>query len=82
MRNVQKMTHNSVEPKSATDTLKTTTKSVIQKTAESTGDLIGNELPLKWQKFTWDWLTNRRKINRNAKRKDIPRKKGNTLLMR
>ena len=47
MRNVQKMTHNSVEPKSATDTLKTTTKSVIQKTAESTGDLIGNELPLK-----------------------------------
>ena len=82
MRNVQKMTHNSVEPKSATDTLKTTTKSVIQKIAESTGDLIGNELPLKWQKFTWDWSTNRRKINRNAKRKDIPRKKGNTLLMR
>ena len=74
MHNVQKRTH-SVEPKSATDTLKITTKSVIQKIAEATGDLIGNELLLKWQKFTWDWLTDRRKINRNAKRKDIPRKK-------
>ena len=30
--------------KSATDTLKTTSKIVIQKTAEATGDLIGNKI--------------------------------------
>ena len=29
---------------SATDTFKTTSKSVIQKTAEETGDLIGNKI--------------------------------------
>ena len=30
---------------SATDGLKTTSKRVIQKTAEATGDLIGNKIP-------------------------------------
>ena len=34
----------------ATDALKATSKTVVQKTAESAGDLIGNRLLLKLQK--------------------------------
>ena len=33
--------------KSATDTIKTASKRVIQKTAEATGDLIGNKIAVK-----------------------------------
>ena len=33
--------------KSTTDTIKTTSKRAIQKTAEATGDLIGNKIPDK-----------------------------------
>ena len=33
--------------KFATDALKTSSKRVIQKTAEATGDLIGNKIPNK-----------------------------------
>ena len=35
---------------SATDTLRTTSKRVIQKTAEVTGDLIGIKLLIKFRK--------------------------------
>ena len=37
--------------KSATDALKTSSKRVIQKTAEATGDLIGNKFLIVLQKF-------------------------------
>ena len=41
--------------KSATDAIKTSSKRVIQKTAEATGDLIGNKIAIKitsFKKFT------------------------------
>ena len=37
--------------KSATDTLKTSSKRVIQKTVEATGDLAGNKITNKITKF-------------------------------
>ena len=37
--------------KSAIDAIKTDSKKAIQKTAEATGDLIGNKIADKWQVF-------------------------------
>ena len=38
--------------KSATDTLKTSSKRFIQKTAEATGDLIGNKITIRISKVS------------------------------
>ena len=71
---------------SATDTLKMTSKREIQKTPETTFDLIGNKIINKIQKI----LQNSRQNNlgtvtneaKNTRRKAyISRKKGRTLLM-
>ena len=43
MHNIQKVTRDSIECKSATDTLKATSKRVIQKTTEATCNLSGNK---------------------------------------
>ena len=81
--------------KSATDTLKTTSKIVIQKTAESTGDLIGNKIDDAVAKSHDGTIT---KVSKNSQQnnsetvtnehdKEIPKekyylqKKGKKLLM-
>ena len=52
---------------SATDSLKTTSKSAIQKKAEVTGDFIGNKSAKKitsFKKFTTEWFRDSWKWNR------------------
>ena len=43
---------------SATDAFKTASKRVIQKTAETTADLIGNEIANKIMKVSKNWQQN------------------------
>ena len=45
--------------KSATDAIKTTSKRAIQKTAEATGDLVGNKIADKITSASKKYLKNR-----------------------
>ena len=73
---------------SATDALKTSTKSVIQKTAEATGDLIGNKTANKVTKVSRNSQQNNLDTfkNENDKEKHLKKdiylqKKDKKLLM-
>ena len=57
---------------SATDALKTTSKRVIQKTAEATLDLIGNRIGVKITKVS---KTSPQKIVKNEDDKEIPKER-------
>ena len=73
---------------SATDALKTSTKSVIQKTAEATGDLIGNKTANKVTKVSrnsqqnnLDTFTNENDEEKHLKKDIYLQKKDKKLLM-
>ena len=72
--------------KSTTDAIKTASKRVIQKTAEATGDLIGNKIADKIRNASKKSLAGLQNDDANneteAPKKDAYlQKKGNTLLM-
>ena len=73
---------------SATDALKTSTNSVIQKTAEATGDLIGNKTANKVTKVSrnsqqnnLDTFTNENDKEKHLKKDIYLQKKDKKLLM-
>ena len=74
--------------KSTTDAIKTASKRPIQKTAEATGDLIGNKIADKITSFSKKSPTESRSKNNDANSEiEVPKKdtylqkKGNKLLM-
>ena len=73
--------------KSATDALKTSSKRVIQKTAEATGDLIGNKIADRTTKSSKDSQQNNSETvtnqpdKKNTKTKIYLQKKDKKLLM-
>ena len=60
---------------SATDALKTSSKRVIQKTAETTGDLIGTEIVNKIAKISKTSQQNNSETVTNEHEKEIPKKR-------
>ena len=60
---------------STTNALKTTSKKVIQKTAEATGDLIGNKTTDKITKFWRSSPKNNSEIITNEYDKEIPKER-------
>ena len=60
---------------SATDALKTSSKRVIQKTAETTGDLIGTEIANKIAKISKTSQQNNSETVTNEHEKEIPKKR-------
>ena len=60
---------------SATDALKTSSKRVIQKTAEATGDLIGTEIANKIAKISKTSQQNHSETVTNEHEKEIPKKR-------
>ena len=60
---------------SVTDTLTTASKRSIQKTAEATGDLIGNEIADKIAEFPKSSLQNNSKTVKNEYDKEIPKER-------
>ena len=69
--------------KSTTDAIKTTSKRAIQKTAEATGDLIGNKIADKITSVSKKpSINNNNNNNCNYNNEDTyPQKKGSRLLM-
>ena len=60
---------------SATDALKTTSKRVIQKTAEVTGDLIGNKIANRITKVSKNIQQNNSETVTNANDTEIPKER-------
>ena len=60
---------------SATDVLKTTSKRVIQKTAEVTGDLIGNKIVDKITRVSKNSQQNHSETATNEYNKEIPKER-------
>ena len=58
----------------ATDALKTTSKQVIQKTAEPTGDLVGNKIVNRITKVSRHSLQNNSETITNEHDKEVPKK--------
>ena len=77
----QKLIHNAKKP--TTDTMKTASKREIQKTAETTGDLIGNKIADKITSVSKKSPKELQNDEMEAPKKKIhiSRKKGNKLLM-
>ena len=61
--------------KSATDALKTSSKRVIQKTAEATGDLIGNKIANRITKVSKNSQQNNSETTVNGHDKEIPKER-------
>ena len=61
--------------KSATDALKTSSKRVIQKTAEATGDLIGNKIANRIIEVSKNSQQNNSETVTNEHDKEIPKEK-------
>ena len=61
--------------KSATDALKTTSKGVIQKTAEATGDLIGSKVANKIARVLRNSQQNNSETVSNEHDKEIPKER-------
>ena len=72
---------------SATNALKTTSKNAVQKTAEATGDLIGNKIANRITKFSGSSPQNNSETIKNEHDKEMPKerhispKKDRKLLM-
>ena len=60
---------------SATDALKTTSKIVIQKIAETTGDLIGNKIGGRVTEVSQTFWQNNLEKNTDEPDKDIPKER-------
>ena len=60
---------------SATDTLRTSSKRVIQKTTEATGDLIGNKIADKIMKVSKNLQQNNSETVTNEHDKEIPKER-------
>ena len=63
------------DKKSATDALKTYSKQVIQKTAEATGDLIGNQIAERITKVSKNSQQHNSETVTNEHDKEIPKEK-------
>ena len=63
------------DKKSATDALKTYSKQVIQKTAEATGDLIGNQIAERITKVSKNSQQHNPETVTNEHDKEIPKEK-------
>ena len=61
--------------KSTTEAIKTTSKRAIQKTAEATGDLIGNKIAYKIRKFSKTSPQNNSETVTNEHDKEIPKER-------
>ena len=61
--------------KSATDVVKASSKRVIQKTAEATGDLIDNKIANRITKVSKDLQQNNSETVANEHDKEIPKEK-------
>ena len=64
---------NFILKKSATDTLKTSSKRIIQRTAEATGDLIGNKIANRITKVSKKSQQNNSETVTNEHDKEIPK---------
>ena len=60
---------------SATNVLKTSSKRVIQKIVEATGDFIGNKIANKITKISKNWLQNNSETVTNENDKEIPKER-------
>ena len=64
-----------IKLKNATDALKTTSKRVIQETAEATGDIIPNKIGDRISKLSKNSQRNNSEIVTNENDKEIPKER-------